>query len=326
LIKKPELRRRLLLFPKPRVPIGIEWLAISLFTAVTAAAATYPFAPRLTAGRMEITVLDVGQGDSIFAAFPNGQTMLIDGGGEAGADLRGHYRAAADIGEEVVAPYLWSRGIKRVDVVALTHADQDHIDGLRAVLSDFQVGQLWIGADVDKRSLHGLLAQARGKSIPVAHRLEHDEFLLGSAHGAVVWPSDTSLDPAIAARKLNDNSLVLKFSDGDARFLLTGDIEQKAERQILASGQMLQADFLKVPHHGSKTSSTEEFLAAVSPRIAVISVGEENMFGQPNPAVLERYEKIGARIFRTDRDGAVTAITDGHSLQVTTFRESHPDH
>ncbi|HXW17259.1 MAG TPA: ComEC/Rec2 family competence protein [Candidatus Acidoferrales bacterium] len=319
-MKKPELRRQSLVFPQPRVPRSIELLAAACVALTTIAAATHPFAPRLVAGEMEVTVLDVGQGDSIFAAFPNGQTMLIDGGGEAGSELPGHYRAAADVGEEVVAPYLWSRGIKRLDIVALTHSDQDHVDGLRAVLNDFRVGQLWVGADADKRSFRELIAQARKAGIPITHQSRQNEFDLGAVHGDVIWPDDTTE----LAKNLNNSSLVLRLRDGQSRFLLTGDIEQKAEKEMIASGEPLQVDFLKVPHHGSKTSSTEDFLAAVAPRIAVISVGEGNMFGHPNAAVLERYEKIGARILRTDRDGAVTAMTDGKNLRVTTYRESNP--
>jgi competence protein ComEC len=319
--RKPELKRRLFLIPRPRVPRVLEFIAFVILGAATAAAAEYPFRPHLASGKMEVTVLDVGQGDSIFAAFPDGETMLIDGGGEAGSEMPGHYRAGADIGEEVVAPYLWSRGIKRLNVVALTHADQDHIDGLRAVLNDFQVGQLWIGSDADKRSFRELIAQARGAGIPVVHQRRPDDFDLGGTEGDVIWPDDV----AEPAKNLNNSSLVLRLRDGSARFLLTGDIEQQTERELISSGGPLRANFLKVPHHGSKTSSTEDFLAAVAPRIAVISVGEGNMFGHPNTAVLERFQRIGARILRTDRDGAVTVLTDGKNISVATYRESHPD-
>lgn len=307
--------------PRERgVPRVFELLAAAALGIATLFAATHPGRPDLTAGKMELTVLDVGQGDSIFAAFPDGQTMLIDGGGEAGSELPGHYRAAADIGEEVVAPYLWSRGIKRLDVVALTHPDQDHIDGLRAVLSDFRVGQLWVGADEDKRSFRELIARAKAAGIPIVHQRRQFAFDLGAAHGDIIWPGDSR--PAL--KKLNDNSLVVRIGEGDVGFLLTGDIEQKAEKEIVASGSPVRANFLKVPHHGSKTSSTDDFIAAVAPQTAVISVGEGNMFGQPNAAVLERYERRGTRVLRTDRDGAVTAVTDGRSLTISTFRETHP--
>jgi competence protein ComEC len=297
-----------------------ELAAAGTFAAITLAAATHPFGPQITTGAMEVTVLDVGQGDSIFAAFPDGRTMLIDGGGETGSEFPGQYRAAVDIGEEVVAPYLWSRGLKQIDVVALTHAHHDHLDGLHAVLDDFHVGQLWVGSDVDTRAYRELIAQAQAAGVPVVHEHRGDAFDFGYAHGEVIWPSETSE----LASNPNNNSLVLRVESGAARFLLAGDIEQKAEKEIIADGDALSADILKVPHHGSKTSSTDEFLAAVAPRIAVISVGEGNTFGQPHAAVLERYQKDGVRVLRTDLDGAVTTISNAKSLRVTTYRDTHP--
>jgi len=297
-----------------------ELAAAGTFAAITLAAATHPFGPQITTGAMEVTVLDVGQGDSIFAAFPDGRTMLIDGGGETGSEFPGQYRAAVDIGEEVVAPYLWSRGLKQIDVVALTHAHHDHLDGLHAVLDDFHMGQLWVGSDVDTRAYRELIAQAQAAGVPVVHEHRGDAFDFGYAHGEVIWPSETSE----LASNPNNNSLVLRVESGATRFLLAGDIEQKAEKEIIADGDALSADVLKVPHHGSKTSSTDEFLAAVAPRFAVISVGEGNTFGQPHAAVLDRYQKDGVSVLRTDLDGAVTTISNAKSLRVTTYRDTHP--
>ena len=284
---------------------------------LTIVAATHPFRPRLAPGKMEVTVLDVGQGDSIFAAFPDGQTMLVDGGGEAGSESISGYRSGPDIGEEVVAPYLWSRGIKRLDVVALTHAHHDHMDGLRAVLSDFRVRELWVGPDVDNRAYDELIAQASASGVRVFHRHDDERFQFGDADGAILWPKISNESGAPA----NNDSLVLKIRDGGVRFLLTGDVEQKTEKTLVADRAPLAAEFLKVPHHGSKTSSTAGFLAAVAPRVAVISVGEGNSFGQPFPAVVERYRAAGIRLLRTDLDGAVTASTDGRTLTVRAFRE-----
>jgi competence protein ComEC len=315
-------KRHIATTPQKRSPVLriCELAAAGTFATITLAAATHPFRPQVTTGAMEVTVLDVGQGDSIFVAFPDGRTMLIDGGGETGSELPGQYRAAIDIGEEVVAPYLWSRGLKRIDVVALTHAHHDHLDGLRAVLNDFRVGQLWVGSDVDTRAYRELIAQARAAGVPVVHEHRGDAFDFGYAHGEVIWPSETSE----LASNPNNNSLVLRVESGGTRFLLAGDIEQKAEKEIIADGDALSADILKVPHHGSKTSSTDEFLAAVAPRIAVISVGEGNTFGQPHAAVLDRYQKDGVKVLRTDLDGAVTTISNAKSLRVTTYRDTHP--
>lgn len=252
-----------------------EYIAVGVCGILTIAAAIHPFRPRLIAGKFEVTVLDVGQGDSIFAAFPDGQTMLVDGGGETGSESIGGYRSGPDIGEEVVAPYLWSREIKKLDVVALTHAHHDHMDGLRAVLRDFRVRELWVGPDVDNRAYDALIAEAKDAGVRVFHRHESERFRFGDADAEILWPMASNESGAPA----NNDSVVLKIRDGRVGFLLTGDVEQRTEKTLVADGAPLAADFLKVPHHGSKTSSTAGFLAAVAPRVAVISVGEGNSFG-----------------------------------------------
>jgi competence protein ComEC len=138
--------------------------------------------------------------------------------------------------------------------------------------------------------------------------------------GSVLWPVDVST----VTKAANDNSLVLKVQDGAEKFLLPGDIERRVENDLVDDGAPLAADFLKVPHHGSRTSSTDSFVAAVAPKFAVVSVGEDNPFGHPVEAVVERYQAAGTRFLRTDRDGAVTATTDGKTLTVTTYAEQHP--
>ncbi len=298
-----------------RLARASEWTAVAVLAALAVVVATYPFAPHLQKGKLEITVLDVGQGDSIFAAFPGGHTMLIDGGGQATAARIGGYHTGANIGEEVVAPYLWSRGLKKIDVVALTHAHHDHLDGLHAVLEDFRVGQLWVERDVNTAAFTSLITEAGNRGVAVVHHLRGDAFTWDGVTGRILWPPD--LPPAGTAT--NNDSLVLRLEDGDDRFLLPGDIEQKVERELVADGDTLSADFLKTPHHGSRTSSTSDFLSAVAPTTAVVSVGENNSFGHPHPTVIQRYEERGIRLLRTDRDGAVTALADGHSIVIRTF-------
>jgi competence protein ComEC len=297
-----------------------EWLAAVALAVLAIVVATYPFAPRLEKGKLEVTVLDVGQGDSIFVAFPDGHTLLIDGGGLPGDERVGGYRAGTDIGEEVVSAYLWQRGLKRLDVVALTHAHHDHIEGLFAVLDNFRAGQLWVGRDVGSRAYEELIAESRGQAIPIVHRRQGDKFEWGGVRGSVLWPTDLSTSSSAS----NDDSLVLRLEDGAIRFLLPGDIEKKVEAELVAQGVPLAADFLKVSHHGSRTSSTGDFVAAVAPRAAVISVGENNSFGHPNQQVVERYAEDGVLLLRTDRDGAVTASTDSRSLTIHSYAEAHP--
>ncbi|MFZ0522133.1 MAG: DNA internalization-related competence protein ComEC/Rec2 [Candidatus Acidiferrales bacterium] len=297
-----------------------EWIAAAALLTLAVLVATYPFAPRLARGDFEVTVLDVGQGDSIFVAFPDGRTMLVDGGGLTGSEWFNGSRSGPDIGEEVVSPYLWSRGIKRLDVVALTHAHHDHLDGLHSVLANFKAGQLWIGRDEETKELLQLLAEARARGIPIVEETQGREFDWDGVKGKVLWPADISA----VSKASNDDSLVMRIQDGAQSFLLSGDIEKHVENELVDEHAALAADFLKVPHHGSKTSSTEPFVTAVAPRVAVASLGEGNQFGFPAESVVERYADAGVRFLRTDRDGAVTAITDGHGLVVRTFAEEHP--
>jgi competence protein ComEC len=304
---------------KRQIPSPIaraEWISAAALAALIVVVATYPFAPRLDRGELGVTVLDVGQGDSIFAEFPGGRTMLVDGGGLAGSEWVGGYRSGTDIGEEVVSPYLWSRGLKRIDVVALTHADHDHVDGLYSVLQNFKVGELWVGWDDPRPAFARLLQEARSRGIRIVHINEGQQFHFGAAQADVLWPPSGGMGDTP-----NNNCVVLRLSDGRNQFLLTGDIEKPAEEQLATDGEPLASEFLKVPHHGSKSSSSEVFLRAVKPRVAVISVGVSNPFGHPVASVVERYQRDGIRLLRTDRDGAVTALAGGNYPQVTAYAE-----
>jgi competence protein ComEC len=295
----------------------LRWLFASVAALVSTAVAiaTYPFSPRLAPQRLELTVLDVGQGDSLFLSFPHGRTMLVDGGGEIGTFHAGGMRSGIDVGEDVVSPYLWSRGLKKIDVIALTHAHEDHLGGLSAIFENFRVGELWVGRDIHSAAYRELLAAARAHGVPIHHLKQGDLFSEDGVSGCVLWPDDLTEGPSAK----NDDSMVLRLTDGAESFLLAGDVERPSERRILAEAQPVQANFLKVAHHGSKTSTTEPFLLAAHPEFAAISAGRDNIFGHPSPEVTERLEAGGVRVFRTDRDGAITASTDGHELGVSAF-------
>lgn len=294
------------------------WSLLSILVAAGMIIATYPFSPRMPGGRLELTVLDVGQGDSLFVVSPTGKTLLIDGGGAFGG-FPGHEEArGSDPGEEAVSPYLWSRGFKRIDVVALTHAHQDHLGGLNAILENFRIGQLWIGREVNNPALARLKALARERNIPVEYETRGKHFSLDEVQGEFLWPTTSAADASTAAK--NNDSLVLRLKYRTRTLLLPGDAEKQVEHAMLQENSAgLRADVLKVGHHGSKNSTTQEFLDAVAPTIAIISAGEDNPYGHPSPELLERLEASGARVLRTDRDGAVHIVTDGDRLKISCF-------
>lgn len=306
--------------PRRRRPRWLLLILVPLLVA-TVAIATCPFPPRLFPNRLEVTVLDVGQGDAIFVAFPDGHTLLMDAGGLSGSFLEQGYRAGPDVGEEVVSQFLWWRRIRRLDVVALTHAHHDHMGGLPAVLDNFRVGALWVGRDAAIAAFDDLLREAAARGVPVEHRHRGDQFQWGGVAGEFLWPD--TLAPV--RRPSNDDSLVLRLQWGAARLLLPGDIERRTENRLVADdGAELAADFLKVPHHGSRTSSTAPFLEQVHPRWAVVSAGADNPYGHPAAEVLERYRQLGIAVWRTDRDGAVTAVTDGRRFALAAFTSAVP--
>jgi competence protein ComEC len=281
--------------------------------------AIFPFAPNWSRGKLEVSVLDVGQGDSLFIVFPAGKTMLIDGGGAFGGFPGHEEHGGIDPGEEAVSPYLWSRGFQKLDVVTLTHAHQDHLGGLTAILENFHVGKLWIGREVHSASLTKLETLAKQKNIAIEHELRGQTFSWDGVQGVVLWPEIPPEE--IASEAKNNDSLVLRLRFGDRNLLLPGDAEKQTERQILSEnpGEAMRADVLKVGHHGSKNSTTPEFLAQVHPQIAVISAGQDNPYGHPSPELLQRLENAGVRILRTDRYGAVHILTDGKTLEISCY-------
>jgi competence protein ComEC len=243
---------------------------------------------------------------------------LIDGGGAFRGFPGREEHGGADPGEEAVSPYLWSRGFQKLDVVALTHAHQDHLGGLTAILENFQVGQLWIGREVSSPAMTRLEELARRRKIPIEHELRGKSFDWDGVEGDFLWPEGAA---EVTASAKNNDSLVLRLRYRGQAILLPGDAEKQVEREILSqnSVETLRSEVLKIGHHGSKNSTTPEFLATVHPRLGIISAGEDNPYRHPSPELLERLQNAGVRIFRTDRDGAVHLLMDGERLGVTCF-------
>ena len=265
-------------------------------------------------GGLQATFLDVGQGDAILLELADGKTMLVDGGGT--------FDDRFDIGEQVVAPYLWYRWIRRVDVVVLTHPQFDHLYGLKAVLENFPAGEVWESGYPSHYSTYlWLQTYTREQKIPL-RRLTRGEIIpLGPQVTVTVLHPPK---PFLMTQKapVNNNSLVLRLDHHGLKLLLTGDIEKEAESSLINAGVDLQADLVKVPHHGSRGSSSEPFLRQVKPRWAIIQVGDRNPFGHPHPETLARYDALAAQLFRTDRDGAVIlGVRDG-TVTMKTFPEA----
>jgi competence protein ComEC len=260
--------------------------------------------PHIQPAALEVTSIDVGQGDSILLVLPQGKTMLVDAGG-----MPYWMHSELDIGEDVVSPYLWSRGISHLDTVVITHAHADHIGGMAAVLENFHPRQLWIGVDSPSDELQRVLREARDLGIPVVQRSAGETIQIGGATLRILAPEP---DPVSHALRANDDCVVMKLTFGGTSALLEADAERVTERRI--AGDQLQADLLKVAHHGSATSTQPELLAAVHPRFAVISVGARNVYGHPRWEVLNRLEQSQVATYRTDLDGAVTFYLDGKSV------------
>ncbi len=282
-----------------------RWAALA--GAAAAAALAWRAALAQPDGLLHVVALDVGQGDAILVVAPNGRRMLVDGGPSPSAVLDGLGRRFAP----------WDR---RLDVVVLTHPDADHVGGLPAVLARYRVGHV-VQPEAphdtpDARAWADAVA-AEGATTWTARR--GLQLTLDGAAGVVAtvaWPPPGDVAAAIGAPEAatNDRSVVLRLGYGMGRVLLTGDIESGVERALVRSGLDLRADVLKVAHHGSATSSGAAILAAVAPRLAVISVGADNRFGHPDPAVLARLGPL--RVRRTDRDGAVDVLLDGRDVWV----------
>src|SRR5215207_1483003 len=306
---------------------GAGWMSVATAFVIVA----HPLSAPRPDGRLRVDFLDVGQGDAALVTMPDGSTLLVDGGGrprfrrprrdedeaeEFEPDSRG-------VGDAAVAAHLWWMGLSRLDYVLATPADADHIDGLNDILKGFDLRAALVGrAPPADEEFARFSLTASDAGVPVYLVARGDRLRFGAVEVDVLWP------PPVEARagegratSANDDSVVLRLRYGRRTFLLTGDIESRTERALLAAREDLRADALKVAHHGSRTSSTDAFVSATRPALAVVSVGRDSPYGHPHPEVLARWRGAGAQVLTTGERGMVTVSTDGEDLLVGTFVE-----
>ena len=281
-------------------------LVVMLVLPLVAAMVLWPERAVVVPGVMEVTAIDVGQGDSLLVVGPDGRTMLVDAGGPVGSVKEAaEVQSSFDVGEEVVSPYLWSRRIRRLDVIALSHAHSDHMGGMAAVMRSFRPRELWVGSDPDSEAYRALLAEANELGVVVRHYRAGDAVRWGGVGVTVLSPAVGYVN---GWEPKNDDSLVLRLEYGKASVLLEGDAESASERAMVAGGLVAPVTLLKVGHHGSKTSTTQEFFDAAAPQDAVVSVGKGNTFGHPRGEVIARIAAGGTRLYRTDEFGLTTFL------------------
>lgn len=280
-----------------------RWAWAALFWA--AAAAVSPRPVDYPHGALLVQVLDVGQGDSILVITPEGKTLLVDGGGFGGGPRQAPQEF--DIGEEVVSPALWARGIRHLDAVALSHAHSDHMGGLPAVLRNFHPDELWVGNNPRVAAYNALIDEATALHTRLRTLRAGDALTLGGVQIRVLAPFST-YEPG--PEPTNNDSMVLRAAYGATSVMLEGDAEAPIEQAMLAEPD-LGGTLLKVGHHGSITSTRPEFLARVAPQWAVISCGLHNRYGHPREEVLKELQAARVRTFSTDINGAVCFRLDG---------------
>lgn len=285
-------------------------------------------------GRLEVTFLDVGQGDSAFISTPSGKNILIDGGKRAVPPY-----SRFDAGKEVVLPFLKNKGVKKIDTLIATHPDGDHIGGLLAVLdSNIQIDKV-----LDCGYKH--TSYTYKDCLKKIERRKRTRYYQPRAGQVLNWGNEVKvqvLSPAHLFRDSNNCSIVIKLEFGDIAFLLTGDAEKEAEGEMVSRyGNRLKSTVLKASHHGSRTGSSFSFLKAVSPRVAVISCGRRNKFGLPHKEVMDKLARLkvnpvrsktsrasapdkhrgtsnGVKVYRTDYQGNITFTTDGKKVWIKT--------
>lgn len=255
-------------------------------------------------GKLRISYIDVGQGDSILIQIPNGKNVLIDAGDN-------------DQGDKVVS-YLKSQGVEHLDVTIWTHPHADHIGGADVVTNAFDIGQIVMPKQTSTtQSFRSLINAISQKGLKITEAKAGLKLDLGSEVKAeLLAPNSTHYE------EVNDYSAVLRLTYGQTTFLFTGDAQSESEQEMINAGYDLKADVLKVGHHGSQTSTSASFLTKVQPKYAVISVGKDNDYGHPKSSILTRLQKASVNLYRTDESGTVVAESDGKNITFTVGRKS----
>lgn len=290
-----------------------QWRAASLIGLSVVAIWVWDAAFHERGRLLEVVTLDVGQGDAAVVRFPDNRTMLIDGGiRRTYYDEQKQETVDYDVGKRIIEPYLDYHGIRKLDMVVLTHPDLDHGGGLGYILENFEVSRV-LGISemsLDSQTNTRLRAIADARDIPYAFPYAGEIALTPTATLNLLHPIDAASTDLLDEDR-NDDSLVIKLSYGEVDVLFTGDIGEAAETRLIASGQDLRSEILKVPHHGSRTSSSVPFLDAVGPSCAIFSLGKGNRYQFPHPEVVARYAARECRLWRTDASAAITLRTDG---------------
>ena len=258
---------------------------------------------------LNINFVDVGQGDSCFIITPKKKTILVDGGGSQSKEF--------DVGKSTLLPYILNKGYTQLDYIVISHFDYDHVGGILYIMQEIKVKNIIIGKQFeDSKNYEKFvnLVQQKDIKVRIVEAGENIEIEKNLSFN-VVWPNSKS---QISDNSINNNSLVFKMKYKKFSMLFTGDIEEIAEKKILQTCNVknLESLVLKVPHHGSKTSSSQEFLEAVKPKITLMGVGKNNKFGHPSNITLEKFEKYGTKVYRTDQRGEIALKTDGNKIKI----------